>query len=97
MALPLTSTITPRSHGVPATCEHPTPYFSGADGGLFARDGFYPSTDEEAAAAKAVCAECAVREMCLEHALGSRERDGVWGGATEKERRRIIRQRRRTA
>ena len=58
---------------------------------------FYPNTDEEAAAAKAVCGQCVVREMCLEHALGSRERDGVWGGATEKERRRIIRQRRRTA
>jgi WhiB family redox-sensing transcriptional regulator len=58
---------------------------------------FYPADDEEAAAAKAVCAECHVREICLEHALGSRERDGVWGGATEKERRRIIRQRRRSA
>ena len=58
---------------------------------------FYPATDEEAGAAKAVCGQCAVRETCLEHALGSRERDGVWGGATEKERRRIIRQRRRSA
>jgi WhiB family redox-sensing transcriptional regulator len=58
---------------------------------------FYPSTDEEAAAAKSVCGECHVVETCLEHALGSRERDGVWGGATEKERRRIIRQRRRSA
>jgi WhiB family redox-sensing transcriptional regulator len=58
---------------------------------------FYPTTDEEAAAAKAVCGECHVVETCLEHALGSRERDGVWGGATEKERRRIIRQRRRSA
>jgi WhiB family redox-sensing transcriptional regulator len=58
---------------------------------------FYPGDDEEAAAAKAVCGQCQVRETCLEHALGSRERDGVWGGATEKERRRIIRQRRRSA
>jgi WhiB family redox-sensing transcriptional regulator len=58
---------------------------------------FYPVTDEEADVAKAVCAVCAVRETCLEHALGSRERDGVWGGATEKERRRILRQRRRSA
>lgn len=58
---------------------------------------FYPVTDEEAITAKAVCGQCVVRETCLEHALGSRERDGVWGGATEKERRRIIRQRRRTA
>ena len=60
-------------------------------------DIFYPATDEEAAVAKAVCEECAIRQACLEHALGSRERDGVWGGATEKERRRIIRQRRRSA
>jgi len=58
---------------------------------------FYPASDEEADVAKTVCFGCAVREACLEHALGFRERDGVWGGCTEKERRRIIRQRRRTA
>ena len=58
---------------------------------------FYPVSDEEAEVAKAVCGGCAVRESCLEHALGSREREGVWGGCTEKERRRIIRQRRRSA
>jgi WhiB family redox-sensing transcriptional regulator len=58
---------------------------------------FYPVSDEEAEVAKAVCAGCHVRQTCLEYALGSRERDGVWGGCTEKERRRIIRQRRRTA
>lgn len=58
---------------------------------------FYPVTDEEADEAKAICGECAVRVACLEYALVARERDGVWGGATEKERRRIIRQRRRTA
>jgi len=62
-------------------------------------DIFYPSTDEDddALPAKAVCDACPVRESCLEHALGFREKDGVWGGATERERRRIIRQRRRTA
>lgn len=60
---------------------------------------FYPSSDDEddAEPAKAVCEECPIRQACLEHALTRRERDGVWGGATEKERRRIIRQRRRTA
>ncbi|HLG66387.1 MAG TPA: WhiB family transcriptional regulator [Acidimicrobiales bacterium] len=60
---------------------------------------FYPVTDDDAdaAAAKAVCAQCAVRQACLEHALATRERDGIWGGATERERRRIIRQRRRSA
>ncbi len=60
-------------------------------------DIFYPLTDEGAEDAKAVCAQCAVRESCLEWALSNRERDGVWGGATERERRRIVRRRRRTA
>jgi WhiB family redox-sensing transcriptional regulator len=60
---------------------------------------FYPLTDEDedAAPAKSVCNECPVREPCLEYALGRREKDGIWGGATERERRRIIRQRRRSA
>lgn len=58
---------------------------------------FYPPTEEDAEMAKSVCEECHVRESCLEHALGHRERDGVWGGATERDRRRIIRQRRRSA
>jgi WhiB family redox-sensing transcriptional regulator len=64
----------------------------GLDAGIF-----YPDTDEEAAVAKQVCEECSVRSACLEHALASREKVGVWGGATERERRRILRQRRRTA
>jgi WhiB family redox-sensing transcriptional regulator len=56
---------------------------------------FYPATDEEADEAKAVCAECPVQGECLEHAIGHREHNGVWGGATERERQRIIRRRRR--
>ena len=58
---------------------------------------FYPVTDEEADTAKAVCDVCSVRHTCLEHALSFREKDGVWGGRTERERRRIIRQRRRAS
>lgn len=60
---------------------------------------FYPTSEfeEEAEPAKAVCAVCPVRTDCLEHALSVREKDGIWGGATEKERRRIIRQRRRAS
>lgn len=58
---------------------------------------FYPVAEDEADEAKAICADCSIRVACLEYALASRERDGVWGGATEKERRRIIRQRRKTA
>lgn len=58
---------------------------------------FFPVTDEDADQAKSVCDRCPVQGPCLEHALSLREKDGVWGGCTERERRRIIRQRRRTA
>ena len=67
---------------------------AGIDPGIF-----YPASEDEsdARAAKSVCAVCEVREACLEHALLVREKEGIWGGATERERRRIIRQRRRSA
>src|SRR5205085_11233732 len=58
---------------------------------------FYPGCEAAAVEAKAVCATCPVREPCLEWALSNREHDGVWGGATERERRRMIRQRRKSA
>ncbi len=58
---------------------------------------FFPDDEDEAIVAKTVCGGCNVRVACLEHALTIREKVGVWGGATERERRRIIRQRRRTA
>jgi WhiB family redox-sensing transcriptional regulator len=58
---------------------------------------FYPPSEEEAAEAKAICATCPVRQPCLEHALANRERDGVWGGLTERERRRLLRHRRQSA
>ena len=60
-------------------------------------DIFYPVGEEESPEAQAVCAVCPVREACLEYALAARERDGIWGGASERERRRMIRQRRKTA
>ena len=58
---------------------------------------FYPETEEEAEVAREVCSVCPVQGACLEYALARREKEGVWGGCTERERRRIIRQRRRTA
>ena len=58
---------------------------------------FYPDDEDDAITAKNVCAQCHVRSTCLEHALTFREKAGVWGGATERDRRRIIRQRRRSA
>lgn len=53
-----------------------------------------PSLDE-VRRAKAVCGDCVVRRECLEFALGTGQRHGVWGGLTEDERRflRVPRQR----
>ena len=60
---------------------------------------FYPPSDDDSLAeeAKTICSLCAVRKPCLEFALNTREKHGVWGGLTERERRRVLRQRRRTA
>lgn len=60
---------------------------------------FYPPPDEPdlAEPAKEICAVCPVRKTCLEFALTTREKHGVWGGLTERERRRVLRQRRRSA
>lgn len=44
-------------------------------------------------AAKAVCAECPVRNECLEYALDAREAYGIWGGRTELERKALLRRR----
>lgn len=70
----------------------------GACRGLSA-EVFYPvsESDADAEAAKAICATCPVRPQCLEFALDHREHEGIWGGVTERERRRILRQRRKTA
>lgn len=54
---------------------------------------FFPDSDEDARAAKAICATCAVREPCLAFALANRQEQGVWGGLTETERRRVRRRR----
>ena len=45
----------------------------------------------QAAAAKAVCAQCAVREECLHFALRTGQEYGIWGGLTEDERQYIRR------
>lgn len=42
-------------------------------------------------AAKAICARCPVRVPCLQYALDHDERFGIWGGKTERERRRLKR------
>ena len=41
-----------------------------------------------------ICTDCPVGEQCLEYALEQRIEHGVWGGCSERERRRILKRRR---
>lgn len=54
---------------------------------------FFPSDGAGVDKAAHFCAECEVSDLCLEYALERRIEHGVWGGASERERRRILRRR----
>jgi WhiB family redox-sensing transcriptional regulator len=58
---------------------------------------FFPSDGVGVERAKRVCAECPVKAECLEYALTHRIEHGVWGGCSERERRRMMRSRRLAA
>ncbi len=55
---------------------------------------FFPSDGVGVDVARKICAECPSKTPCLEYALEQRIDHGVWGGASERERRRIARRRR---
>lgn len=55
---------------------------------------FFPSDGVGVEIAKEICATCPVKEPCLEYAIDNRVDHGVWGGASERQRRRIIKARR---
>lgn len=56
-------------------------------------DLFFPERGASTREAKEVCRGCIVRDDCLEYALANGEKFGIWGGMSERERRRIRRQR----
>ena len=51
---------------------------------------FFPDLGESSEEAKAVCAECRIKERCRDWGI-RHERDGIWGGLAEQERRVIRR------
>jgi WhiB family transcriptional regulator, redox-sensing transcriptional regulator len=59
-----------------------------------APDIFFPSDGMGVLVAQRICAECPVSSACLEYALVNHIDHGVWGGTSERERRRILRRRR---
>ena len=56
-------------------------------------DLFFPERGASTREAKEVCRGCVVREDCLEYALANGEKFGIWGGLSERERRKIRRRR----
>lgn len=56
-------------------------------------DLFFPERGASTREAKEVCRGCIVRLDCLEYALANGEKFGIWGGLSERERRRLRRQR----
>jgi WhiB family redox-sensing transcriptional regulator len=56
-------------------------------------DIFFPERGASTREAKAICAACKVKTECLNYALDNGEKFGIWGGTSERERRRLRRAR----
>ena len=54
-------------------------------------EAFFPEKGGSTREAKRVCTRCAVRSECLVYALSHDERFGIWGGLSERERRKLKR------
>lgn len=54
-------------------------------------EAFFPEKGGSTREAKRVCASCDVRSECLDYALENDERFGIWGGLSERERRKLKR------
>lgn len=52
-------------------------------------EAFFPEKGGSTREAKRVCLTCDVRNDCLEYALANDERFGIWGGMSERERRKL--------
>lgn len=52
-------------------------------------EAFFPEKGGSTRDAKKVCRECPVKDECLRYAIDHDERFGIWGGKSERERRRI--------
>jgi WhiB family redox-sensing transcriptional regulator len=52
-------------------------------------EAFFPEKGGSTRDAKRICAGCEVKAQCLEYALQNDERFGIWGGLSERERRKL--------
>jgi len=91
-------TLLPDAYAAPAEPSAPSPWTVLDAGDEWRQDALCAETDPEAffpekggstREAKRVCSGCSVRAQCLEAALANDERFGIWGGLSERERRRL--------
>jgi WhiB family redox-sensing transcriptional regulator len=54
-------------------------------------EAFFPEKGGSTREAKRICLGCEVKDACLDYALAKDERFGIWGGLSERERRRLKR------
>ncbi len=74
--------------------DSPTAWMADGNCRLHPPSTFFPSDGVGVDKARKICRDCPVATMCLEYALDERIDHGVWGGCSERERRRILKRRR---
>jgi WhiB family transcriptional regulator, redox-sensing transcriptional regulator len=55
------------------------------------QDAWFPPKGQATTAAKTVCQQCGVQDACLAYAISEDIRDGIWGGTTPEERKKLLR------
>ena len=82
------------SPGRPSDEDSTTSWMTGGNCRNYPPAVFFPSDGVGVDRARKICTDCPVVDQCLEYALDQRIEHGVWGGCSERERRRILKRRR---
>lgn len=60
-------------------------------------EAFHPQPGGTSRPAKKICSRCEVRTQCLQYAVETGQRFGIWGGVGQKELRRLVQEREEAA
>lgn len=89
-------TITAATNPAPPDADSVSAWMSAGNCRNYPPAVFFPSDGVGVDRARKICVDCPVLDQCLEYALEQRIEHGVWGGCSERERRRILKRRRHT-
>jgi WhiB family redox-sensing transcriptional regulator len=70
----------------------PMPWFEEAACTSSDPDAWWPAKGGNIDKAKRICRDCPVRAPCLKYALDTNQKDGIWGGLSVNERRKLKRE-----